>query len=468
MSRTKIVATIGPASASKDTLRELIEHGLRVARLNFSHGSHEDHQRMFRRIRQLSGELNQPVAVLQDLCGPKIRLGRVREPGVRLEPGQRLVLTNREIEGTAEAIGVNYRDLPREVRPGDRLMLADGMLELGVVATSATDIICDVIIGGLLTSHKGINLPTGSLNTEALTPKDKADLAFGLDLGVDYVALSFVRSAADIGKIKTLIARHGADTPVIAKIEKHEALDNIAAILEAADGIMVARGDLGVEIPLASIAGIQKDLIRRANRRGKPVIIATQMLRSMVDAPRPTRAEATDVANAVLDGADGVMLSEETASGNYPVEAVRFMDEIIRAAEKDYPHGRHLQHRPAREVPDSVAHSSCLLADHLEAAAIVAPTFSGFTARLIAHFRPRAPIVALSPNESVVRRLNLFWGVRPFLFERARDTDEMIAEAARKVQDVGLAGIGDTVVITAGHPVWEQGTTKMLRVKRLK
>ena len=285
MSHTKIVATIGPASASEDVLRQLIQNGLRVARLNFSHGTHEDHGRLLRRIRRLSAELSQPVAILQDLCGPKIRLGEVQAPGVRLNPGQRFVLTSREIEGTAEIIGVNYPALPREVKAGDRLMLADGMLELMVRETKDTDILCEVIIGGLLTSHKGINLPTGTLNTAALTPKDEKDLAYGLELGVDYVALSFVRTAADIRKIKTLIEAQGAATPVIAKIEKHEALDNIEAILKITDGIMVARGDLGVEIPLASIAGIQKDLIRKANRWGKPVIIATQMLRSMVDAP---------------------------------------------------------------------------------------------------------------------------------------------------------------------------------------
>ncbi len=468
MPRTKIVATIGPASAGEATLRRLIQNGMRVARLNFSHGTHKDHGRLFRRIRKLSAELDQPVAILQDLCGPKIRVGRIEEPGVRLEAGQRLVLTNREVLGSAEAISVNYPELPREVTPGDRLMLADGMLELVVVATGESDIICNVIIGGLLTSHKGINLPTGTLNTEPLTPKDIEDLAFGLKLGVDYVALSFVRAAADIERIKALIADQGADTPVIAKIEKHEALGNIESILAVADGIMVARGDLGVEIPLAAITGIQKDLIRQANRRGKPVIIATQMLRSMVDAPRPTRAEATDVANAVLDGADALMLSEETASGNFPVEAVKFMTDIIRAAEESYPHGRHMKDRPGKEVPDSVAYVSCLLADHLEAAAIVAPTYSGFTARLIAHFRPRAPIVALSPNGVVVRRLTLFWGVLPFRFDRAQDTDEMIAQAAQKVVALGLAAAGDRVVITAGHPVWEQGTTKMLRVKTLK
>jgi pyruvate kinase len=465
--KTKIICTIGPASSAPEVLRRLIESGMSVARLNFSHGTHDEHRRMTDTIRALSDELKTPVAILQDLCGPKIRVGEIPEPGVRIEPGQTFYLTSRNITGTSERVSVSYPDLHREVSPGDVILLADGMMELTVRKVLPDEIECEVITGGILTSHKGINLPTGTVKVKALTDKDRADLVFGLENDVDYVALSFVRRAEDIRELKEIIAAAGKEIPVIAKIEKHEAIANMEEIMAACDGIMVARGDLGVEIPLENVPGIQKRLVRAANAKGKPVIIATQMLRSMVKAPRPTRAEATDVANAVLDGADAIMLSEESASGEFPVEAVRFMVRIVVSAEGNFPHRRFLEMMPQKDVSESVAHASCVLANHLDAAAIVATTRSGFTAMQISRFRPSCRLIALSPEPRTIRRLALFWGCIPSYVEETRNTDERIEKAAVSAIGTGNVSPGDLVVITTGHPVWAAGTTNMMRVKQL-
>ena len=465
--KTKIICTIGPASNAPEILRRLIESGMSVARLNFSHGTHEEHRHMIDTIRALSEELKTPVAILQDLCGPKIRVGEVPEPGVRIEPGQTFFLTSRDVTGTAERVSVSYPDLHKEVQPGDAILLADGMMELVVKETLSDEIRCEVITGGILTSHKGINLPTGTVKVKALTDKDRLDLAFGLENDVDYVALSFVRRAEDIRELKAIIAEAGKDTPVIAKIEKHEAITNMDEIMAVCDGIMVARGDLGVEIPLEDVPRIQKRLVRAANAKGKPVIIATQMLRSMVKAPRPTRAEATDVANAVLDGADAIMLSEESASGEFPVEAVRFMVRIVESAESIFPHQRFLEMVPKKDVSESVAHASCVLASHLGAAAIVATTRSGFTAMQISRFRPNCRLIALSPEPATIRRLALFWGCIPSYVEETRNTDERIEKAAVSAIGTGNVSSGDLVVIITGHPVWAAGTTNMMRVKQL-
>jgi len=467
MPKTKIVCTIGPASESPEIIRALAECGMNVARLNFSHGSREEHARKIRIIRSISDELGQPVAVLQDLAGPKIRVGIIPEPGVRLEAGQSFVLTNESIEGSSERVSVSYGSLPEEVRAGDRILLSDGSIEVTVKGANQREIYCEVITGGLLTSHKGLNLPTRTIKAASLTDKDREDLLFGLDKEVDYVALSFVKTARDILRLKEVIQERRRDTPVIAKIEKHEAVKNIDEIMEVADAIMVARGDLGVEIPLEEVPLIQKMLIRKANALGKPVITATQMLRSMVDSPRPTRAEATDVANAVLDGTDAVMLSEETAVGNYPVQAVQFMTRIIESAERDFPHERYLEFTPKKEVSASVAHASCVLADHLQASAIVAPTQSGQTAKHISRFRPRQPIIALSPHRSTVQRLGLVWGCLPRMVDDPKDTDDMIDKMAESALETGYVSKGELVVMTAGHPVGMAGSTKMVRVKRL-
>jgi pyruvate kinase len=445
----------------------MVAAGMNLARLNFSHGTLDEHGEKIRRIRQVSEQTRRPVAVLQDLQGPKIRVGSIADPGAALRPGQPFILTSDPVEGTAERVSVSYENLPAEVSPGDRILLADGLMELVVDRISGDDIHCEVVTGGILTSHKGINLPTGTLKVAAITDKDREDLRFGLENGVDFVALSFVRGAEEIRELKTLIQEAGKRVPVIAKIEKHEALEHIEEIIDAADGIMVARGDLGVEIPLQQVPGIQKQLVRRANFAGKPVIIATQMLRSMVDSPRPTRAEATDVANAVLDGADAVMLSEETATGNHAIEAVRFMSQIAEAAEATFPHGKYLHTLPRAETAEAVAYAACVLAEEIHAAAIVATTRSGFTALQIARFKPNRAILALSPEEETVRRLTLCWGCTPQLISPQRNTDERLENAAEAALASGLAKPGDWVVITAGHPVWTSGTTNMVKVRQL-
>ncbi len=467
MRKTKIICTIGPSSESPDIIRELILSGMNVARLNFSHGDHAEHLRKIEMIRAVSEELNMPIAILQDLCGPKIRVGNVKEPGIRLEPGQTFILTGDDVDGDERRVSVSYPALPQEVKVGDRILLADGMMELLVNAIADNDIICKVITGGILTSHKGVNLPTGTIRADSMTEKDKADLIFGLEHDVDFVALSFVREARDILNAKQIIASQGKDTPIIAKIEKHEAIVNIDAIIAESDGIMVARGDLGVEIPLENVPGIQKKLIRKACMAGKPVIIATQMLRSMVNSPRPTRAEATDVANAVIDGTDAIMLSEETANGDFPVEAVRFMVRIAESAEADFPHDAYLKLAPAKDVSESVSHASCVLADHLDAAAIVATTRSGFTAMQISRFRPRPKLIALSPEKSTIRRLSLYWGCIPGFVPEPDNTDDHIEQTVLSAIGTGKVSAGDLVVITTGHPLWASGTTNMMRVIRL-
>ena len=469
MRKTKIVCTIGPSSSSAEVIDAMIESGMNVARLNFSYGDHGDHEAKIKMIRDRARALGATVAILQDLAGPKIRVGLIANPGALLEPGRDFILTSLQVEGNSSRVSVSYPNLPGEVKEGDRLLLADGLMELVVVGATATEIKCRVITGGILTSHKGINLTTGTIHAPSLTEKDREDLLFGLEHEVDYIALSFVKTADDIRTIKEIISKQGHKAPVIAKIEKHEALERLDEIIEISDGIMVARGDLGVEIPPEDVPLIQKNIIQKANYAGKPVITATQMLRSMVNSPRPTRAEAADVANAVLDGTDAVMLSEETASGSYPVEAVRFMNRIATKAETGFPYERFLHLTPQKEVSPSVAHASCVLADHLNAAAIVAHTRSGRTAEYISRFRPSQPIIALSPDEKTLRKLSLFWGCLPCLTAEPQSTDDMIANVAQAVLATGEVSAGDILVITLGHPdpIWKSGITNMIRVKQL-
>lgn len=464
MPYTKIVCTIGPASVTPDVLNNLIQSGMDVARLNFAHGTEEEHAGKIAAIRAASAEWGVPVAILQDLAGPKIRVGQVPEPGLLLTVGSTLVLSacDKEDPYQPNQVGVTYKELADDVFPGDPILLADGLLELEVLKTTGTEVVCKVVTGGLLTSHKGINLPTRSIKASSLTPKDRLDLAIGLKYGVDFVGLSFVRSAADILEVKE--AMGDRQLPVIAKIEKHEAVQNIDSILEVADGVMVARGDLGVEIPLEDVPGVQKMLIKKANERGKPVITATQMLRSMVDSPRPTRAEATDVYNAVLDGTDAVMLSEETAMGSYPVEAVRYMARIAKTAEKLMSVEKFMSLTPQKTIADSVAHATCELADFLGAAAVVASTVSGLTAKQIARFRPRCPIIALSPKDDTLKSLALHWGCKPFRIPPPEDMEDLIESSAKYALASGLVKPGDLVIITAGHPYGGKGTTNLIKV----
>jgi len=465
--KTKIVCTIGPASESSQIIEAMIRAGMNVARLNFSHGTQEEHLRKIKTIRQIADRLKEPVAILQDLSGPKIRVGKVKEGGVELRRGEGFSLTNREIMGDEKRVSVTYPSLPDEVKPGDTILLADGTIELQVLGNSGQDIQCRVVVGGVLTSHKGINFPTRSILASAFTEKDRQDLLFGIQHGVDLIGLSYVKEAADIGKVRETLEKESADIPVIAKIERKEALEHIDEILLASDGIMVARGDLGMETPLERIPNVQKMLIRKANALGKPVITATQMLRSMVDHTRPTRAEVTDVVNAIYDGTDAVMLSEETASGQFPVEAVQMMAKIAQAAEEEFPFDQFLKRETEgrTDLPQAISHAASLLAEEVDAVAIVTPTESGSTTRWVSKLRPRQPILALSRHLSTIRRLNLCWGVYPVLVSDWKDTDDMLERARRMPKELGMASTGDKIVIIAGVPISIPGTTNLIKVE---
>lgn len=465
--KTKIVCTIGPASESPSILQSLIQAGMDVARLNFSHGTHEEHLRKIKQIRNLSDRFKKPVTILQDLSGPKIRVGRVKDGGVELKRGERFILTNRKITGDEKGVSVSYASLPREVKSGDTLLLADGAIELQVLKSNGQDILCRITVGGRLTSHKGINFPTGTIRVSPFTKKDREDLLFGIQNGVDMVSLSYVKDAGDIERVRRFLRRYSTPLPVIAKIERKEALEKIDEILFASDGIMVARGDLGVETPIEKIPNVQKMLIRKANALGKPVITATQMLRSMVDQNRPTRAEVTDVVNAIYDGTDAVMLSEETAIGRYPVETVRMMAKIASAAEEEFPHHRFLERRNIGEgdLPQAISHAATILSERVSAVAVVVPTESGSTARWVSRLRPRQPILALSRHYSTVRSLNLCWGVTPLLVSDWRDTDDMLERAKQMPKKIGLASKGDRIVIIAGVPISIPGTTNLIKVE---
>ncbi len=465
--KTKIVCTIGPASESPGILENLIRAGMNMARLNFSHGTHEEHLRKIKTIREIADRLGTPVAILQDLSGPKIRIGKVKEGGIELKRRERFLLTNREKVGDEKGVSVTYLPLPNEVKPGDRIFLSDGTIELQVLETDGKDIQCQVVVGGVLTSHKGINIPTGAIRAAAFTEKDREDLLFGIENGVDWVGLSYVKEAADIERVKHVLKKGSADIPVIAKIERREALENIDEILSISDGIMVARGDLGVETPLERIPNVQKMLIRKANLSGKPVITATQMLMSMVDHTQPTRAEVTDVVNAIYDGTDAVMLSEETASGRFPVEAVQMMAKTAQAAEEEFPHDSFLRREieGGSDLPQAISRAASFLAQEVRATVIVTPTESGSTARWVSRLRPRQPILALSRHLSTGRRLNLCWGVHPVLVSDWKDTDDMLERSKRMPKELGMASVGDRIVIIAGVPISIPGTTNLIKVE---
>ncbi|HEY1250690.1 MAG TPA: pyruvate kinase [Thermoanaerobaculia bacterium] len=465
MARTKIVCTIGPASRSPETLKRLSEAGMDVARLNFSHGTHSEHAEVIASLRAVSAATGRNIAILQDLSGVKIRIGELPGDGVRLEPGAAFTLTSRPVPGDAGMVSVSVPDLPRSVAPGDAVLLSDGELQLRVEDTTATDVRCRVVAGGWLSSHKGVSLPR-SRTAPGLTPKDREDLRFGAAHGVDYVALSFVRSAEDVRLARRELAGLSAPAPLIAKIENPDAIAHIDAILAESDGIMVARGDLGVETPLEHVPLLQKMLIEKSNRAGKPVITATQMLLSMVENPRPTRAEVGDVANAILDGTDAVMLSEETAAGRYPAEAVATMQRIARDTESAFPFEqwiRRFEDRGLQSLPEAVAGAACELAEHVGASVIVAWTEEGATARLVAKHRPRSPVLALCTSAATARRLALVWGVIPFVVETADDTDAMLEKAPSIAVAQGLMRPGEKAVITAGVPRGVSGSTNLIK-----
>ncbi|MCZ6834002.1 MAG: pyruvate kinase [Acidobacteria bacterium] len=471
MPRTRIICTIGPASRTPETMAGLLEAGMDIARLNFSHGSHREHGETITTIRSLTAKLQRPVAILMDLAGFKIRIGELAGGSAHLAVGTSFTLTTRKITGNAQEAFVNYPDLPRELQPGDTLLLNDGAIELKVATIAGSDVACKVIVGGVLCSRKGVSIPGRPVGGSGLTEKDKLDLAFGLSRGIDFVGLSFVRTADDVRLARQFITDQGSHTPIIAKIETQDALDNFDRILEEADAIMVARGDLGVGTSLARIPRIQKDLIAKSNRAAKPVITATDMLRSTVSNPRPTRAEVADVANSILDGTDAVMLSEETAIGAYPLAAVRIMSQVAEEIETSFPYGpwrERMNRHDDPSVAGSIAAAVCDLAHDVDAAAILTCTSSGSTARLVAKFRPSRPVLALTPRETTYRRLALTWGVIPRLMDPTSSTDQLISEALKAATAASILKPGDRAVITAGVPAGIPGNTNLIKVEVLK
>jgi pyruvate kinase len=467
--RTKIVATIGPATSSPEMLKAIIEAGATTLRLNFSHGTHADHQRSIRLIRQTAFELNQPVAILQDLQGPKIRLGKFDNGSIVVAKGDRFTLTNRPVIGTQEISCVTYDYLAQEVPVGAKILLDDGRVEMVVeeINRDKGDLHCRITVPGKLSNNKGVNFPGVYLSIKAMTDKDREDLMFGLDQGVDWVALSFVRNPQDMIEIKELISSTGKQVPVIAKIEKHEAIEQMEAVLALCDGVMVARGDLGVELPAEDVPVLQKRLIATANRLGIPIITATQMLDSMVSNPRPTRAEVSDVANAILDGTDAVMLSNETAVGSFPVEAVATMARIAERMEQE--EAQHLNLRSLkdsrRSIPNAISQAVGQIAEQLGAAAIMTLTQTGATARNVSKFRPNTPILAVTPHVNVARQLQMVWGVKPLLVLGLPSTGQTFQAAINVAQELKLLSEGDLVVMTAGTLQGISGSTDLIKVE---
>ncbi len=472
--KTKIVCTLGPATGSEEQLSALIEAGMDVARLNFSHGTHEDHLRILHNLNAAMQRGGKEIAVLQDLQGPKIRIGELQKGTVQLVAGRQVTITAERVPGTADRLSTSYRDLPQDVRPGEVILLDDGRLRLRVTEVRGNDVVCNVMIGGVLSSHKGMNLPGTAMTLPSLTEKDLDDLAFGIAHEVDYVALSFVRTGDDLRALRNAIAGlmpKGASLPIIAKIEKPQAVANIDEIIALADGIMVARGDLGVELPPEEVPVLQKMIIKKCNAVGKPAIIATQMLESMMNNPSPTRAEASDVANAVVDGADAVMLSGETSIGKYPVDAVGMMERIIQRVETEHLAPSHAAEGMSAVVEgrvDALGRAACVLAEQMNAAAIVVVTRSGETARVISRYRPRTPVVAVTDSTRVLRRLGLVWGVRGLIAEGLNDSsDAALHRIQHELLTSGLVQAGAFVVLLGGQPFLARGSSNFIKVTRI-
>jgi len=464
--RTKIVCTIGPATSSPAAIRRLAVAGMNVARLNFSYGTHESHAAVIAAVRSIAADLGHPIGILQDLCGPKLRVGELSGGAMMLKAGERVTLrlTGRAAPGD---IPVPLPELAGVAAPGHRIFLSDGRIELRVIESTRSAVSCHVTAGGLLKSHQGINVPDVALPIRTVTAKDLADFRFGIEHEVDWVAMSFLRRAQDLTPLRRLAKQAGADVPLISKIEKHEAIADLDSIIAASDGIMVARGDLGIELPLAQVPVLQKDIIGRCNAAGKPVITATQMLESMIESPRPTRAEVSDVANAVFDGTDAVMLSGETATGRYPAAAVRVMTDVIARAEAAYDFQRRWAECsawPCHTIADGISEAACGLARDVDAAAIISATSTGYTALAVARQRPKTRLVAVTPNVATLRRLSLVWGVHALPATRGRHTDELIVNAIDRAQEAGFVRAGDRVVVTAGVPRGA-GNTNLIKVE---
>jgi pyruvate kinase len=468
--RTKIVCTIGPASGSAAVIEQLIKAGMNVARFNLSHGTYREHTRHIQTVRKLSHRLAIPVAIFIDLPGPKYRTGKLKDGQARLKKGAQVILTTKQIEGDAGVISVNLPTLTQDIKAGDTVLLDDGAMQLKVLEGQGTEIRCKVMVGGILTEGRGLIVPGMRTSAPFITDALREHILFAIRQQPDYLALSFVSNTEDVTNVRAILCENNADIPVIAKIERGVAVDKFDSILVASDGIMVARGDLGVDIPLEKVPLVQKEIIRKCNHAGKPVITATQMLESMVNAPRPTRAEVTDVANAIFDGTDAIMLSEETSTGKYPVQAVKMMGKIAREVEGKLPyeqmlaeHGRWLE----QKTDELISYSACHTAQSLGAAALVAFTRSGSTAGRVSKYRPRMPILAITTDAVVVGRLMLRWGVYPFQIAGPSSVEELFAMGAKLCKELGLAKPGDLVVITGGIPVGVAGSTNLLKVEKV-
>ena len=467
MRKTKIICTIGPASESEERLKELMLAGMNVARFNFSHGTHEEHKKKFDRVIKVSNELGLPVATLLDTKGPEIRLKDIEGGKTEIVSGQKFILTTEEVLGNNEKVTITYKNLANDISVGTTILIDDGLIEMVVDAIEETDIICTVINGGPISNHKGVNVPGAELSMPYISDVDRSDIMFGCDMGFDFLAASFVRCKEDILEVRKIIEEHGSHMKIIAKIENMQGIRNLEEILEASDGIMVARGDMGVEIPMEDVPVIQKRMIKMAEVLGKHVITATQMLESMIKNPRPTRAEATDIANAIYDGTTAIMLSGESAAGLYPVEAVKTMARIAERTEEDIDYNRRMKRRKEIDhfdITTAISHATCTTAMDLKAAAIITVTISGFTAGMIARYKPKCPIIACSVSPRICRQLNLTWGVTPMWIARESTADDLFEEAVHAAEEAGYIKKGDRVVLTAGVPLGVSGKTNMIRV----
>ena len=459
--KTKIVCTLGPVSENEETLRELIKNGLNVCRLNFSHGSHEEHKGRMDLVKKLREELNMPTAILLDTKGPEIRTGKFDAPEVLLEEGQTFTITMKDVMGNKEMCTVSYKGLANDVKTGDTILIDDGLVGLTVKEVNGDDIVCEVQNSGIVKNHKGVNVPGVKVNLPAITEKDRCDIEFGIEQGIDFIAASFVRKVSDVLAIREILeANNATHIKIISKIENQEGVDNLDEIIAVSDGIMVARGDLGVEIPTEEIPVVQKLMIKKCNEAGKPVITATQMLDSMIRNPRPTRAEVTDVANAIYDGTDAIMLSGETAAGKYPVEAVKTMATIAKRAEETM-RNRRTKINKSKNVTDAISYATCTTAMDLDARAILSSTASGHTARMVSKFRPDCPIIATTSDESVRRQLSLTWGVLPVMRNKSANTDQVIVNSIEAAKTAEYVNENDIVVITAGG----SETTNLIKVE---
>ncbi|MGN0431085.1 MAG: pyruvate kinase [Lachnospiraceae bacterium] len=466
MRKTKIICTIGPASESEEKLKELMLAGMNVARFNFSHGTHEEQLVKYNRVLKVREEVGLPVATLLDTKGPEIRLRDFEGGRVELQAGQLFVLTTDEVMGTARKASITYKNLINDISVGTTILIDDGLIEMVVEEMTGNNIICRVVNGGFVSNHKGVNVPGAILSMPYISEVDRADILFGIEQGFDFLAASFARTKEDILEVRQILNEHGSKMQIIAKIENMQGINNLEEIIEVSDGIMVARGDMGVEVAMEEVPVLQKKMIKMAVAKGKHVITATQMLESMIKNPRPTRAEATDIANAIYDGTTAIMLSGESAAGLYPVEAVKTMARIAERAEQDIDYRSRMQrgHKDASDITTAISYATCSVAMDLNAAAIITVTMSGFTANMISRYKPGCTIIGCTVDERVSRQLNLLWGVNPLMLKEEEEAEELFADAVEMSKQAGLVKAGDTVVITAGVPLGIAGKTNMIRV----